>query len=362
MDQVLISSVLSFLIVYYSVPVAILVAKKKKLFDLPDDSRKLHEAPTPSLGGVALFLGILVSISISDIIWSGSPEFSNYIASMAILFFLGLKDDILTISAWKKLVGQLIVGGILIFKSKLLLSSMYGFLGIYELSSELSFLLTLFAIVVIVNAFNLIDGVDGLASGVAIVIASAFGYYFFIDGQFSYAILAFSLVSALFSFLIFNFQPAKIFMGDSGSMLIGLIVAILSIRFIITSPFSASHPIPASPALGFGFMALPLLDCLRVFFIRMTHGRSPFSPDRNHVHHLLLDRGLTHRVVTFISILVSILFVGISLYASTFGTTVAIFTIIASFFLYVSILYFTRPKSTDSTLRVVEPERVRSAS
>jgi len=362
MDQLLISVVVSFLIVYYAVPVAILVAKKKKLFDLPDDDRKLHDSPTPSLGGVAIFLGVLVSLTISERVWKGAPEFSNYVASMAILFFLGLKDDILTISAWKKLLGQLIVGFILIFKAKLLIASMHGFLGVQALPTEFSFLLTLFTIVVIVNGFNLIDGVDGLAASVAIIIASAFGFYFIVDGQLPYAILAFSLVAALLAFLIFNFQPAKIFMGDSGSMLIGLIIAILSIRFIITSPFSATYPISASPALGFGFMALPLLDCLRVFFIRMTHGRSPFSPDRNHIHHLLLDRGFSHKGVTLFSIFISILFVALSFYSSAFGTTASILIIIASFFLYVSILFFTRPRSAENTLRAVKQEEMRSAS
>lgn len=353
MEQVILSIVYSFFITVYCIPVIIRVAKAKKLFDIPDDFRKLHKGPIPSLGGVALFIGIIVSLLLESEIWVSNPEFSIYTATFVIIFFLGLKDDILVISPWKKLVGQIIVAIILTTQANLLINNMHGFLGIWQIPTTFSYLLTIFTFVVVINAFNLIDGIDGLAGSVALVAACCFGAYYLLNLHFSYAILAFSLAASLLAFLLFNFQPAKIFMGDSGAMLTGLIISILSVKFIEIAPNSNKFPVSASPVLGFGFILLPLMDTLRVFSLRMIKARSPFSPDRNHIHHLLQDRGLNHRSIAFFSAIISLAFSALSYYLSIkLGCTLGIAILIAVFFFYVQILFWTRKKSSKDYLRV----------
>ncbi len=357
MSQVLIGALLSFIIALYCIPVIIRIAEAKKLFDHPDDDRKLHTKPIPSLGGVALFISISISIGLINDIWISQPEFSYYFTSIVIIFFLGLKDDILMISPWKKLLGQILVALILTHESGLLIDNMQGFFGLYSIPQGFAYFLSIFTIIVIINAFNLIDGVDGLAGSVGAVISASFGFYFLINQQYSYAVLAFSLSGGLLAFLVFNFHPAKIFMGDGGSMLVGLIVSILAIKFIEIAPSGISTPIASSPVLGFGFLLLPLMDTLRVFSLRMFKGRSPFSPDRNHIHHLLLDRGLGHRPVAILSAFFSLLFITVSYLLSLYlSCTLAILSLIAVFYFYVGVLYLTRKRSSKDFLKILRSE------
>jgi UDP-N-acetylmuramyl pentapeptide phosphotransferase/UDP-N-acetylglucosamine-1-phosphate transferase len=357
MSQVYIGALLSFIITLYCIPIIIHIAEAKKLFDHPDDDRKLHTKPIPSLGGVALFISISISLGLINEAWISQPEFSYYFTTMVIIFFLGLKDDILVISPWKKLLGQILVALILTHESGLLIDNMQGFLGLYSIPQSFAYFLSIFTIVVIINAFNLIDGVDGLAGSVGAIISTSFGFYFLVNQQYSYAALAFSLSAGLLAFLVFNFHPAKIFMGDGGSMLVGLIVCILAIKFIQIAPSGITTPIPSSPVLGFGFLLLPLMDTLRVFSLRMIKGRSPFSPDRNHIHHLLLDRGLRHRTVAILSALFSLLFITVSYFLSIYlSCTLAIFSLIAVFYLYVGILYLTRKRRSKDFLKVIRNE------
>jgi UDP-N-acetylmuramyl pentapeptide phosphotransferase/UDP-N-acetylglucosamine-1-phosphate transferase len=171
------------------------------------------------------------------------------------------------------------------------------------------------------------------------------GLYFLKIDLIPYAILSFALAGSLAAFLIFNFQPAKIFMGDTGSLLIGLITAILVIKFInvASSPLVSLH-LDASPAIGFAILLIPLLDTLRVFSIRIIHRRSPFSPDRNHVHHLLLDRGFSHQKVTITLVSINLLFILLAYYGSSLGCTLLLFGIVSLFFAGIGFLYYTRSK------------------
>ncbi|MFM7838211.1 MAG: MraY family glycosyltransferase, partial [Chitinophagaceae bacterium] len=206
--------------------------------------------------------------------------------------------------------------------------------------------LTYFSILVIINSFNLIDGVDGLAGSLGMMATMLFGFYFLQANMIPYAIFAFTVASSLFAFLIFNFQPAKVFMGDTGSMLIGLVNAVLVIKFLNVS--SVSHPffpIDAAPALGFATLMLPLLDTLRVFGIRIIHRRSPFSPDRNHIHHLMLDKGLSHRAIALVLPAGNLLIVGLTFWAAQLGSTVLIVSMVILFFSAIALLYYTRPRT-----------------
>jgi len=351
MGNILLSGIVAFIITFFVMPIVIKVARLKKLYDVPD-ARKVHSTPIPSLGGIGIFIGFILSLLLfAD--GSLSPiELESFIAGFVVIFFVGIKDDILNITPLKKLGGQLLVSVILMFKSNLLITNMHGFLGIHEIHQSVSYFLTLVTIVVTMNAYNLIDGIDGLAGTISIVTCSALGFFFLTSNDLLYSLMAFSFSGSLVAFLIYNFSHNnKIFMGDTGSMLSGTLNVILVIHFI-SSPNSTMLTISAAPAIGFGVLMLPLLDTLRVFGIRMMQGRSPFSPDRNHLHHLLLDRGLSHiQITTTLSILAVIGIIS-SYYAQPLGTTVLIILQVCLFFGGVYVLHFTRKHKLAATSEI----------
>jgi UDP-GlcNAc:undecaprenyl-phosphate GlcNAc-1-phosphate transferase len=355
MEQIIIiGCVLSFIVSFYAIPVIITVANKKKLYDIPDE-RKIHTTPISSLGGLGIFIGFMIGllISINDI--KSVQGFQYYIASFLVIFFFGIKDDILVLSPIKKFIGQFIVAFILMVKAGLLIKDMHGFLGISVINDSMAYCLTLFTILVVMNAYNLIDGVDGLAGTISIITSSIFAFFFYRNGDIFFSLLGFCFAASLFAFLIYNYSPAKIFMGDTGAMLSGAINAILVIHFIDTAEGSKILPVLAAPAMGFGILLMPLLDTLRVFGIRIIHGRSPFSPDRNHLHHILLDRGLNHMKVTFIIAASAIFFIVFTYLSMGFGTTKVILAQVGLFFLGIYILNITKPKK-HGEMRVIKGE------
>lgn len=341
MFDVLLSIAISFTVTFMAIPAIITVAESKKLFDVPDE-RKIHKAHIPSLGGLGIFAGFLFSCLLA-IRMASATEFQYFFAATLVMFFLGLKDDILIISPIKKFIGQVIATFLIVNKAGIQITSMYGFIGLHELPEMFSLLLSYFTVLVIINSFNLIDGIDGLAGTLGLIASSLFGLYFLKAGVIPYAVLAFALSGGLAAFLIFNFHPAKIFMGDTGSMLIGIVNAILVIKFIAVaqSPETA-FPVEAAPAIGFTILLIPLMDTLRVFAIRMFHRRSPFSPDRNHIHHLMIDKGWTHRTITVTLAVSTLLFVGLAYAARGYGFTWIIFSGILVFSAGIAALYYTR--------------------
>lgn len=343
MPNVFLTSSISFIITLLALPAIIRVADEKKLFDLPD-ARKLHNRPIASLGGVGIFIGVFIA-ALLFISSKANPEFQYFFASALVIFFLGLKDDILILSAIKKFLGQLVATAILVHLGNIRIESMHGFLGIYQLPESASLLLSYTTIIVTINAFNLIDGVDGLAGSLGILSTSLFGLYFFMGNMPAYALLAFAMTGSLLAFLIFNYHPAKIFMGDSGSLLLGMINAILVIKFIsVAGLATVPFPMESAVAIGFAVLIVPLSDTLRVFSIRIFKGRSPFSPDRNHIHHLLLDRGLNHGQVTFFCVALNISFVAMAYFGRALGTTALLISMLATFFAFVGMfIYFKKP-------------------
>ncbi len=344
MLQIIIGGIISFLVTYLVIPVIIVIAKKKKLYDEPDDKRKFHKQPIPSLGGLGMFVGFILSILFTVNFASEAPEFQFYIAAFFLIFFLGIKDDIMVLSAIKKFIGQLIVAGILLYKANLLISNMHGLFGVYQLNSLWSYLLTIFSIVVIINAFNLIDGVDGLAGGLGLISSVVFAIFFLVNHNIPYAVLGFSFAGCLLAFLYYNFHPASIFMGDTGSLMIGLVNSILVIKFIQEGSTYSSYPVSAAPAVGFGVLLLPLMDTLRVFAIRVAQGRSPFNPDRNHIHHLFLSKGFDHKSITIICVLATILISAACFTFQTIGTGILLASLITLFFSLVYVLSYNKSK------------------
>ena len=344
MDNILLSAALAFLITFFAIPIIIQVAKDKKLFDEPDE-RKVHKAVIPTLGGIGIFAGFIIA-TLMGVPAGIASELQYFAAAATVIFFLGLKDDILILSASKKFIGQLIAAGIIIKFGGVQLHNMHGFLGIYEIPHIASIVLTIFTIIVITNSFNLIDGVDGLAGSLGVLTTLVFGTYFFIAGQLAYAVMAFALAGSIIAFLIYNFSPAKIFMGDTGSLLLGLVNSILVIKFInIAGNPVASFGLEASPAIGFAILMIPLFDTLRVFALRILDRRSPFSPDRTHVHHFLLDLGLNHRMVTFTCVAANIVFIALAYFLRHLGTTTLLGILLVSAFIFIGVIYYSRPKN-----------------
>ena len=342
MDNIILSGTLAFLITFFGIPVIIQVAREKKLFDEPDE-RKVHKMVIPTLGGLGIFAGFILSLLLGSPIASG--ELQYFVAAAIVIFFLGIKDDILILSAAKKFIGQLVAAGIIIKFGGVQIINMHGFLGINEIPQLASIIFTLFTIIVIVNSFNLIDGVDGLAGCLGLLTAVVFGSYFWYAGQTIFAVMAFSLAGSLIGFLIYNFSPAKIFMGDTGSLLIGLINSIMVVKFInIAGNENMKLPLEAAPALGIAILMVPLFDTLRVFSLRIFDRRSPFSPDRTHVHHFLLDLGYSHRKVTLLCVGTNIGFIALAFFLRNLGTTVVIGILMSIAFTLIAVIYYRRTK------------------
>ncbi len=342
LDLLLTASV-SFIITFLAIPVIINIADQKKLFDLPDE-RKLHAKPIASLGGVAIFAGFTLA-SLLSIQGNLSPEFQYFFAAALVIFFLGLKDDLVILSPLKKFVGQLIAASILIHLGKFRIDSLHGLFGVENVPEAFSLAITYLTIVVVINSFNLIDGVDGLAGSLGTLSMIVFGIYFFLTDQQPYSLLAFAMAGSLVAFLIFNHQPAKIFMGDSGSLMIGLVSSILVIHFInVADTKTVPVKIISSVAVGISILMVPLLDTLRVFGYRIINGKSPFTPDRNHLHHLLLDRGFSHAAITFICVVVNIFFILLAYFGKELGPNYLLLIMCGLSAMGIGFLYWTKPR------------------
>ncbi len=341
--DVLLTAAVAFIITFLAIPIILQVAEKKNLYDIPDE-RKIHINPVASLGGVGIFAGFLLASLLSIQVYL-NQEFQYFFAAALVIFFLGLKDDLMILSASKKFIGQIIAASILIHLGGIRFDSMHGLFGFEGVSEGFGLALSYLTIIVVINSFNLIDGVDGLASSLGILSMFVFGVYFFIINQQAYALLSFAMAGSLVAFLIFNHQPARIFMGDSGSLMIGLVNSILVIKFInvANSPLVAV-PIQSAVAVGFAILIVPLLDTLRVFSIRIYKGRSPFTPDRNHVHHLLLDRGLSHAAITFTCVAINIAFIAMAYLGKSLGPNYLLLIMLSISFAGLGMLYYARPR------------------
>lgn len=306
---VILSCLIATVVSARTIPTVINVCRQLKLFAIPN-GRSSTIYKTPTLGGIAIFLGFIMGLTLTR---NGYilPGLTFIIAGVMIMFFVGLKDDIVSLSATKKLLAQLMVAAILIFLGHFRFTSLHGFLGIETIPMIPSVLLTGFVFIVFINAFNLIDGIDGLAAGLSIFSAACFGTWFFLSGHSEYAILSFSLVGALMGFFFYNVygKRNKIFMGDTGSLTLGTIMAVLVIQF---NEFNIDPNVPyaihSAPAVSFGLLIYPLLDTLRVFAIRILQGKSPFYADKNHTHHRLLTLGMNHQVATYTILFINALF------------------------------------------------------
>lgn len=309
----------AFLITYFAIPSIIKIAQEKNLVDEPGE-RRSHSRSVPTLGGLGIFAGLIFSTTFW-VPFHNQPSHLQYIlCAFIVIFLIGAKDDIIPLTPSKKFAGQIFAAFLLVYFAKIQLTSLYGILGIYAIPDFVGIPLTIFTIIVIINAFNLIDGINALSGTIGCIICGTFGYWFHLIGRSDLAILAAALAGALLAFLRYNLA-SEIFMGDTGSLLIGLTASILAISFIQENiQYSTPYSVASVPAVAIGILIVPLFDTLRVFTLRVLKGRSPFSPDRTHIHHLLLDLGCSHLQATGILGIVNLLFIVLAFQLQDLGT------------------------------------------
>ena len=309
--NIIFSLISAFLITYVAIPKLIYFAEKLSLFDTAGD-RASHKGSTPFFGGIAIFTGIICSL----LFWADIENIQYILVSILIVFIVGIIDDLRQITAFKKLMGQIIATLILIFIGDIQIDSMHGVLGVYDLPIWIGTFFTVFVVIVITNGFNLIDGIDGLAGGIGLVSSFSFGVIALIMEQADIALIAFTLMGALFGFLKYNVFPARIFMGDTGSLVVGMILSILAINCIQYGLVTETFKLPnKGPLLAISFLAIPLFDSLRVFVIRSIKGNGPLVAGRDHIHHAFLDLNYGHK------------------YTSIILCTISVFLILGSYFL-----------------------------
>jgi UDP-GlcNAc:undecaprenyl-phosphate GlcNAc-1-phosphate transferase len=310
MQNLILAFITALLIVIFGIPSIITVAKLKGLYDKPNE-RKLHTAKIPRLGGLAIVAGFSIAASMWLVDSATIGKIQYLLAALVILFFSGLKDDIIIISPVKKLMSQIVAAGIIVLGQKIQITDFQGLLGINEIPLFIAIPFSMFTIIVITNSFNLIDGIDGLAGGIGFIASITFGLWFSFIDEIAWAVIAFALSGALLGFLIFNFNPARIFMGDAGSLTVGFMLSILVIKFIEFNNAAAGtfYKISAAPAIAIAILIVPLFDTLRVFAIRVYKKQSPFKADQNHLHHLLIKTGLGHKEVCLALFLTNTAFV-----------------------------------------------------
>ncbi|WP_422089404.1 glycosyltransferase family 4 protein [Tenacibaculum ovolyticum] len=315
----------SFLVTYYIIPKIIKVVSYKKLLDEPN-SRSSHKKITPTLGGVAFFITIMIAFFFLKE-WDDKHFSLSLMVALTVLFIIGLKDDLVAVSAETKAIAQILAITFLVYDNNLLTDSLDGFLGIWEVNYWMYLLFIYFAVFFIINSFNLIDGVDGLASSIGIMIFALFAIGFYFLKEHYFLLLCIVIIGTLSAFLSYNLsEKRKIFMGDTGSMIIGFLIGVLALKILTFSSDIEVVNISSENLVIvlISIISIPILDTIRVFVVRTLNKRSFFIADRNHVHHIFIDKGLSHRRASFFIVLVNLIII---------ATVYTLSSILSSFYL-----------------------------
>lgn len=283
MFEIILCFLWALVISMFAIPSIIYVAERKQLLNFPNE-RTTHVVSVPRLGGLAIFSGFISAIMIFGQV---TREVQYLLASCLVIFYIALKDDLVTVSAFKKFFVQILATGILVFIGDFRITNFHGLFGIFQLELGVSYAFTMVTVIAITNSINLIDGIDGLAGTlvllIIVIIASTLYYY---EIERPMILVSSSLAGSLIGFLRYNIKKANIFMGDAGSLVCGLSVSALLITFVEKVPESNS------PIIGMSIVFVPIVDTLRITVVRIFNGKSPFSSDKNHIHHKLLFAGL----------------------------------------------------------------------
>lgn len=309
------------------IPRILLISFRKKLFDMPDE-RKVHKRAIPRLGGVSFFPTILLScctvLTLRTLMGYGIsalpatyilPEFLVLVCGLVLLYLTGIADDLVGVRYRQKLIIQ-IISASLFPLAGLWINDFCGIMGIYSVSAWFGIPFTIVTIVFITNAINLIDGIDGLASGLSSVALLVLGILFIDKGLWIYAMLAFSTFGVLVPFFYYNVfgsaeHARKIFMGDTGSLTLGYVLSFLTIRYSQSTDWIPQTQ--GAIVIAFSTLIVPSFDVVRVIIVRIYRGKSPFEPDKNHIHHQFLSMGFTVRQAMVIILLISCVFSGVNI-------------------------------------------------
>jgi UDP-N-acetylmuramyl pentapeptide phosphotransferase/UDP-N-acetylglucosamine-1-phosphate transferase len=302
----------------YSIPLVIKWVNKKGFLALPNH-RTSHINPTPSMGGIGIYLGLLATLPFLAF----NMELVAVLICITILFLAGYWDDRFNMKSLVKFAIQLSCA-ITLYLSGFKIDNLHGIMGVNEISEILSAAITILFIVGVTNAFNLIDGIDGLAGGISLINSFFFGLIFLMNNQINYAIIAFTLSASLLGFLKYNLSPAKIFMGDTGSLFLGLLMSVFIIKTFQTNG-STELSISVSVILIF----LPVFDTLRIFMLRILKKKSPFSADKNHLHHVVLKVVRRHSRATIIICLFHFSLLSLAYLRSYLNSSVVLTSLIA---------------------------------
>ena len=284
------------------------IAKQKNIVDNPG-ARKLQRVPVPVLGGVAVFFGMIAAFSAAGLIYDIS-NMLPVLCAMTIMLYIGTLDDIIGLSPHKRICFEAIVVTLLLCANHSSIDNFHGLWGMYEIPLWISYPLTVFACVGIINAINMMDGVNGLSSGYCITISAVFGAIFLFSGDSDSGSLAILALGALIPFFFHNVfgKKSKMFIGDGGALMMGVVISVFIINMLKTDS-SVASALPDNLGvvpLALALLALPVFDTLRVMVYRIAKGVSPFTPDKNHLHHILFDLHFSHIGTTVVEIIANL--------------------------------------------------------
>jgi len=338
----------AFFTAQWFIPQAIRFAHRFQLVDHPN-VRKNHIKSTPILGGVSIFISVVFALSLTSLFLYCYPRLDlnfkivfGLCSAVSLMVFFGLKDDIFEVSPLEKVIFQIITALFVIISCEIRIDSFDGLFGIYQLPTVFSYVFSVFVFVIVVNAFNLIDGIDGLSASVGLISTLCFGVFFFLNDLVIQSLIMFCYAGALTSFLIFNFKK-RLFLGDNGSMSLGVVIA-FGVFSVITTTNGANlvggtgYFLNNASVIVLALISFPLLDTIRVFCVRLMEGKSPFMPDRNHLHHHLTYLKFSHFESTLLIVVYTIIITGIALALSSWDITSHFFVMLflASFIYLIS--------------------------
>jgi len=338
--KIVLGFVFSFLITFFSIPTIVKISRRKNLMDEPS-VRSSHLRKIPNLGGIAIFYSI--GICASAFAYELFDLYKFLFASLVILLYVGVMDDIVVMRAYKKLVAQIVVSSLIVIGSDIRIRNLFGIFGIHEIAYWLSVIFSIVTFIILINAFNLIDGIDGLAGGYSLICSALFGISYYRLGEYNYplVILSVVIIGAVLAFLYYNlsnYRVSKIFMGDTGSMLLGFLLAFTGICFIDIFidkklPNIPRYHLQSAPVIAVAILILPIVDTLNVIIVRLCQKKSPFEADKNHIHHKLLKLNLTHRRSSFYIISYYLFIVATAYYLRHINVNLLLFIIVSIGFL-----------------------------
>lgn len=302
------------------------------------------------MGGIPLFLGAAFSL----LIWlpqEASFEYKYLFGALSIVFVIGLRDDLIPLRPLFKLLSQLIPALMVIYLSDIKLDSFYELFN-WHFPEVMAWVVTVFVIIVITNSINLIDGLDGLAGSISFIVLGSIATWFYLVGEVYFSYITFAFLGGIAAFLYFNWQPSKIFMGDTGALLIGFFQACLIILFInknFNLPLGSDFKFMSSIGTAICIMIIPLMDTLRVFIIRIINAKSPFEADNNHIHHLLIKAGLNHSQSVLILIGVNAVFIALAICLKEHGDLILLITTLLLSLLFIGVVFKASKAKTQKT-------------